>query len=421
MGVNPVPRHPDTGRGLAIVWAGRLTSLLGDGVYLVAIVWLTLKLEQSAGALALVGAAYTAPQILTLVVSGSIVDRVSRKRVIITADVIRAGSTATVAVLYIGGTLTLPVLIIATFCNGVAEGFFQPAFRAFIPELVEGDALVRTNAIERILESGIGRMLGPAIGGIVVAAGGLGVALTFNATSFAVSALCIAATRLSAPVRTAPNTEEGLLAEIRAGWSYIARERWLGVTLLMAALQLFLFVGPFEILLPIMLRDELHTGSATFGAALAAMGGGSALAGILMARRGLPRRPLATTYFAWAIASASPIGFALAGSPVAVVGIAFCAGFGFGWGLVIWGTRLQQTVPDHLLGRVSAVDALLSTALVPLSMLLTAPAAAAWGPRPVLLFAGVSAAAVTASAYAASGAVRRADSPPGAVSLADAA
>jgi MFS family permease len=165
--------------------------------------------------------------------------------------------------------------------------------------------------------------------------------------------------------------------------------------LLAAAVGLLAFIGPWEALLPFLVRNELGLGAVELGLVYAAGGAGSIIAALAMGQRQLPRRMITFMYIAFAVGVSAPIVYGVATSlwPL-VVSSAVAAGASAA-GMVVWTTLMQREVPGELLGRVSSIDWLVSLSLTPISFALTGPIASAVGIRPTLIGAGVLGAGVT--------------------------
>ena len=163
---------------------------------------------------------------------------------------------------------------------------------------------------------------------------------------------------------------------------------WLWATLAGAALFLLATYGPFEVLLPYIIRNDLGGDAATFGAVLAAGGLGSIAAALILSRTGAPRRHVTFMWCAWGVGTTLDIGLAVASAAWQMCAIAFLS-FGCATaGMVIWTTMMNTLVPAEMLGRVSSVDWFVSIGLIPVSFALTAPVAEWLGPRTTLGVAG---------------------------------
>jgi DHA3 family tetracycline resistance protein-like MFS transporter len=230
-------------------------------------------------------------------------------------------------------------------------------------------------------------LAGPALGGALVAATGAGTAFALDAASFAVSAGTLLAMRRSRREAAAEPASVG--ADLRAGLAYVARRRWLWVTFAAAALAFLLFMGPAEVLLPYLVKDSLHGSAAQLGLVLAAGGVGSAGCALLLARGGLPRHDITFMYVAWTLATLAVAGYGFS-TAVWQLMLASLAFNGLETaGTIVWATAKQRHVPARLLGRVSSLDWLISTGLLPLSYALTGPVSGAIGVRGTLIGAGL--------------------------------
>src|SRR5207244_12615495 len=166
-------------------------SLLGDGIWFVAISWQTLALSNSATALAVVWLAFTLPHIAMLLFGGVLSDRLPRRRVLLGAIVVSGIFVGAIAVLSLAGLLSPWKLLILVAGYGASEAVFGPAYGAIIPELVDRDVLTQANSLNQLNRPLALRLAGPAMGGILVGALGTGGALAFDAGTFAVSALIL--------------------------------------------------------------------------------------------------------------------------------------------------------------------------------------------------------------------------------------
>ena len=170
--------------------------------------------------------------------------------------------------------------------------------------------------------------------------------------------------------------------DIKTGCPVCAQPRWLWGTFLSAAFAYLLFMGPVEVLLPYLVKNELGASAADLGAVFAAGGIGSLGCAVVIGQTGLPRRDITVMYLAWTLATVAVMGYGLASS----VWMLMLASLAFNGletaGTIVWATVKQRHVPAELLGRVSSFDWLISIGLLPLSFALTAPVSAAIGPRP---------------------------------------
>jgi MFS family permease len=386
-------------RDFRLLWSGMCVSLLGDGVFLVAMAWQVYSLSDAPTALSLVGAAMAVPTLALLLFGGVVSDRVDRRRAMLAADLARGLAVAALAGLSLSGALQLWHVVAIVALYGAGTAFFNPAFDAVVPELLPPEALAAANALDQLVRPLAQRLAGPALGGALVAAAGPGTAFALDAASFAVSAGALLTMR--PPHERKQSASVGV--ELRAGLAYVAGRRWLWVTLAAAALAFLLFMGPAEVLLPYLVKDSLHGSAAQLGLVLAAGGVGSAGCALLLARGGLPRRGITFMYAAWTLATLAVAGYGLS-TAVWQLMLASLAFNGLETaGTIVWATAKQRHVPAALLGRVSSLDWLVSTGLLPLSYALTGPVSGAIGVRQTLIGAGVLGGLVTFAALYAPG------------------
>ena len=179
------------------------------------------------------------------------------------------------------------------------------------------------------------------------------------------------------------------LTDVRDGFAYMVRTRWLLATLLFATLLVLMVVGPVEVLLPFAVKDQTGGGPGAFAVALAAFGLGGAAGSLAAASIRLPRRYLTLMILGWGVGSLPLAIVGLTGSLAVMVAALFVTGFIFSAAQVVWGTLLQRRVPPALLGRVSSLDFFVSLALMPISMALAGPFGDAVGIAPAFLMAGL--------------------------------
>jgi MFS family permease len=255
-----------------------------------------------------------------------------------------------------------------------------------VPEIVPSEQLVQANSLSsasRLLGS---EFVGPAVGGLLVAAGGTAVAFGLNAASFALSlAALVAMRRLPRP---APSGKR-ILAELRVGARYVRSQRWLWIALLMAGAANFLFSGSVVILGPILLKTKLHGGASALGFLFGAFGLGGGITAVVVGQLGAPRRRVTTMYLGWAAAGLAVGAFGVAPNVTILVVLALIAGMVLELGNIIWPALLQDLVPRDLLGRVSSLDWFMSLGLQPLSFAAAVPVAALLGLSTTLIAAGV--------------------------------
>jgi MFS family permease len=380
-------------RDFALLWVGMSVSLIGDGVYFVALAWQVYDLSDSPTALSVVGLAWTLPLALFVLLGGVVTDRVERRRVMIAADLVRALAVAVIGILSLSGAIELWHIVVTAAVFGTGDAFFGPAFSSIVPQIVPRQLLLQANALDQFVRPLGFMLLGPALGGWIVATFGPGEAFVFDAVTFAASALVLAF--LSSRPLVPRDEATSLLSDVREGFAFVRARPWLWATLLAAAIFLLAYWGPIDVLVPYRVRNELGGDAGDYGLILAFGGLGSIVAAALVGRRGLPRRHITFMYFAWALGALTLAGLGLGTAVWQLMGFMFIESALFTAGIVIWGTLVQTRVPGALLGRVTSLDWFVSTSLVPVSFALTGPVSGAIGVQTTLVLAGVVACSAT--------------------------
>jgi MFS family permease len=383
-------------RDFRLLWSGMCVSLLGDGIFLVAMAWQVYALSNAPTALALVGITMTVPTIGFLLLGGVISDRLDRRRIMLASDVVRGLAVGLLALLSLTGALELWHVAAIAAVYGAGTAFFSPAFDALVPELLPADELAQANALDQFVRPIALRLAGPALGGVLIEVLGVGTAFALDAASFAVSAIALLA--MAQGVRAAPVGRTSVTRDMLDGLRYIRSHVWLWATFASAAIAYLLFMGPAEVLLPYIIKNDLHGSAADLGIVFAAGGIGSVGCAVVIGQRGLPRRDITFMYVTWTLATLAVAGYGLASAvwQLMLASLAFNALETAG--TIVWATAKQRHVPAALLGRVSSLDWLISIGLLPLSFALTGPVSGAIGAQTTLIVAGLLGAVVTFAA-----------------------
>src|SRR5438046_8305329 len=166
-------------------------SLLGDGIYTVAVAWQAYELHNDPSALALVGLAWTGGLVLFILLAGVLSDRLDRRRVMIGADLLRAVVQVGIGALALSGVLEVWMLVLLVVVHGIGDAFFAPAFSALVPDILAPAQIPQASAIEQIVRQAARNFAGPAVGGVMVALVGPGTSFVIDAATFLFSATCI--------------------------------------------------------------------------------------------------------------------------------------------------------------------------------------------------------------------------------------
>jgi MFS family permease len=365
------------GNGQFRLLAGALVlSLLSVGVWVVASVWQVIQLGGSPADLSIVATGAGIGLVAAVLVGGVVADRVPQRRILVSVEVVRILAYGAAAFLALTGIIQVWHLAVIALVLGVADGFFYPAYSAWLPALIEEDQLLAANGIEGVLRPTIMQAAGPAAAGAIIAIASPGAAFLVMAVLQLGAVAVLWAMRTTAVRRDVSRDAHPIVAglrDIRAGFTYMVQTRWLLAVLLFATVLVLVVMGPIEVLLPFAVKDQTGGGAGAFAFALGAFGVGGAIGSLVVASFKLPRRYLTLMILGWGVGCI----------PMAIIGFTdqlwlmvtalFVTGFLFSGSQVLWGTLLQRRVPPAMLGRVSSMDFFVSLAFMPLSMAIAGP------------------------------------------------
>jgi MFS family permease len=371
--------------------AAQLASISGDFIVIAALPFAVFAIGGSGAEVGIAFGAGALLEVLVVLFGGVIGDRFQRRAVMISADVLRFASQATLAILLILGVAEFWQLLVVQVIQGAGAALFNPAMSGMVPEVVSERRLQDANAL-LTTSFAAGTMLGPAIAGLLIAFGGVGWAFALDAATFAASASLLASIRLP----PAPPRESGgsIIGDMLEGWKEFRLRTWLWVVVAEFALLNALVFGPFQMLGASVAVESLG-GLGAWAVILTASGVGR-LGGGLVALFWRPQRPLFTATLlivSWAV----PLALLAIAAPlpaiVLTVAIAGAALSVFG---AIWNTTLQSRVPEDQRSRMSSYDWLGSLALLPFGYLIAGAAQSLVGAEATLFAAACVVLAATA-------------------------
>lgn len=370
---NPMARVMSI-RDFRLLFAGATISLLGDQFALIATPWLTLQLTGDPLALGIVLALEGFPRALFMLLGGAVTDRLSPRMVMLVSDFIRLALTGLMALAIFTGSVQMWMVYVFALGFGLVAGFAVPAGNSIVPMLVAEDYLQAGNSII-MGSSQLIQFVGPTIAGILIgnystSSLGIGLAFTFDALSFIVSAVCLWVMRGGRNLETASgNQKESVWASILAGVQYLWNDQSLRMLFLILAAVNFFFTGPLLIGIPVLADQYLPEGAVAFGLLMSAFAGGS-LVGILLA--GILPRPRGKGMSAFLILLLVSFGvslgfFGFIRSTWLDFALMLLLGAGNGYVAILMFTWMQTNTPKDMLGRMMSMVMLAGNGLVPIS------------------------------------------------------
>jgi len=400
-------------RSFRLLAGGQLASTIGDYCYAVALPWLVLSNHGSTILLGFVLACYGVPRTVFIPVGGMLADKFGPRTLMLFADVMRCVLVGVRTFLAARHTASLITLGPTAAFIGAGEGLFLPASFTIMPSLLDDTRLAAGNALSSTAVQ-VGSLIGPAIGGALVAATGASTAaFGIDAASFAVSAVSLAliprraaagtmaassaqtadsmaetADSLTKLADTAPDGQAAEPAGKPQGMlAYIRQSRAIQVIMVVAIAANLAQGGLGEVALPALAHE--HWGAGGYGALLACMAAGAVIGTLVAARSGGLRNPAAVASSAFIIAggamSVVPYLGGEAGAAAALLILGVCNGLGN----VLFYTMAQRSIPSAILGRVLSMIMLCSAGTFPLSVAVTGVLIRHIGTSPFFPIAGV--------------------------------
>jgi len=342
-------------RDFGLVWSGQLISQIGDGVSKLALLWFVYAVTGSPLKTSVIGLLQTIPPIVLGPIIGVYVDRLPKKVLLITSDLLRALLIGLIPCLIPVESFTVSVLYVLVLLHAVASAVFGPALTASIPAFVPKTQFTAANALLQGTTS-LGIILGPAMSGLGIAAYGSQEVLCLNAATYVISAACLMLVRFGKPAAITPSlaARPTMLQDLVEGFRYSVVTQP-GLLLLTGTAALHTFgSSALNALFPVFARKMLGLGPVEVGYLWSALG-----VGLLLTSIGL----LWVTNWAvkdrlWLIVGTSVVsGVALyaltwTGDPYMAGLLMGLVGCGLGsFTPIAWGI-IQEVVPSHMVGRV---------------------------------------------------------------------
>ena len=328
---------------------GQAVSLAGTWMQSIAQSWLVLELTGSATALGTVIALQTLPTLVLGPYAGVVADRMDKRRLMIGLQAMMGVLALALGLLTIAGLVTLWQVYALALLLGLNNCFENPARQSFVLEMVGPDDLRNAVSLNSVMVN-VARVVGPAIAGIVISLGGIGLCFLLNALSFVAVVVSLVRLDTSALQPSTPTTRAP--GQLREGFAYVRRTPALAVPLLMMSLVGCL-AYEFQVVLPVVAQQTFAGDARTYGFLTAAMGAGAVVGGLYVAgwgRTGMRAMVVASSLFGLAM-----LGAAVAPSlPVALVGMGLVGAFSVMF-LSTGNSTLQLASDPQMRGRVMAL------------------------------------------------------------------
>ncbi|GCE08637.1 MFS transporter [Dictyobacter aurantiacus] len=372
-------------RRFLFFWLGQTISAMGNDAFAIALAWEVLIITGSAEQMALVRIIEELPRIIFLLLGGVAADRLPKQRVILLSDCGRGLLVVLITVLAWLHLLLLWHVVVVALIFGMVRGFFGPAYRSLLPQLVESKELLPSvNAMNGLSKQG-SQLIGPSLGATLFAAFGPISAFLFDALTFIFSAIC---TLIMGPARPrqpmekerpldTPTPKKPLFqhvgSEIIDGLRYVCSVPWIWLSIVLVSLAGASLAGLDQVALPKLLQEsQLHlNGILIFGGVGSAMALGALLSTLVIGQFPFRRRGI-VAYSGLILVGLAFLLFALPlfslWTAFIFLGAGVLVGLGEGLFEIMWDMQLQTHVAEEKLGRVYSVYLLGINGLVPLGL-----------------------------------------------------
>jgi MFS family permease len=380
---------------------GSAVSVSGTWMQRVAQDWLVLQLSHSSGvALGVASSLQFAPVLVIGAWGGAVVDRMDRRRLLLLTQAASALLAAALGAVTAAGLVTLWMVYALALALGIVTVFDSPARQTFVAEMVGTEQVVNAQSLYSSVHNG-GRLVGPALAGIVIAWLGVAAAFALNALSFIAMIVALASMNVGALIRTPPSARAP--RQVRDGLGYLWRHRDLRTSLILVGV-VGVFGQNFRVVLPLLAQETYRGGAQTYGYLTAALGLG-AVAGAL-ASAGWGRT--SARGLRWTCLAFGAVNLLAAAAPALTIALVVMAGVGVA--NIIFNTVARTLLllrsDPAMRGRVMALYSLVFLGSAPIGAPIAGLVCQAWGARGGLVLAGLT--AIAAGAAQAAGARPRA-------------
>lgn len=370
-------RHPN----FRLYFSGQLVSLIGTWMQNVAMSWLAYRIGNLVWLLGAITFFRQIPMLVLAPFTGVLLDHVDRLRLLRVTQALSILPALVAALLTLSGRVQIWHLMVLTGCQGLINAVDVPARQSLIVSLID-DREALPNAIAmNSLAVNSARLIGPAVGGLLVALIGEGMCFLLNAVSYLAVLAALFKVRMERPSFMSKAGFGG----IREGWAFAARTPSIRTLMLIVAV-VSLLIAPYTVVMPYYARDVFHGDSRTLGLLLCASGAGALVASAFLLSRPHVRALAAALKVCALIAACADMAFSH--SRWFVLSSCFLVAIGFGMIVTIaaCNTLIQSIVPDRLRGRVMALFSASFIGVAPIgSLVVTGVAHWAGVPNTVLV------------------------------------
>ena len=333
-------------------YIGQTVSQLGSWMQSTAVMWLAYRLTESTAATGMIGFLAMVPYIFVTPLAGALSDRVSRRKLLMTVLSLSAVVAAIMSIMTYTQHMTIFLLGALAFTQGILNGTEVPTRHAFFVQLIEDkEDLANAIALNSININST-RLIGPAIGGLLIAAFGEAACFGLNAISFL--AVLIQLRRITPNERVRKDNAAGLLADLVEGWRFGLRHPVIRPLVLTVGAISFA-ISPYTVLMPAISVQTFGKGAQLNGLFISCVGIGALVGAILLARRPNVRGLTGWLWVTGSLAAIGIIGFSFSRNELLSMLCMAITGMGLMGTSATVNTIVQSIVEEDMRGRVVSI------------------------------------------------------------------
>ena len=370
------------------LWIGQSFSRLGDCIMNVMLPLIVYSITGSALTMGVVMTLIMTPQIVLTPVTGILADYISRRKLMIIADVVRL---FTLSIFSISKNINIPTIYIYAVISGTMTSIFQPAYSAVRAEVFTAEIRNSANSLTQISEQ-FARLVGPSLGALIISFTSISIGFGIDAITFFVSVVSLFFLKIEKPIQRSVDSKHRILFfknELTGGLQEIKKQTWLWVTILISAFINIVMSSIILILLPGLIKINYKMPPYTYGILITANGAGSLIIAFVFSLRQKwkHRGLIAYTGYIFLGIALSGIAF-ISWFPYLVFVMVISGAIGMLF-LLIWEGSLQELIPIDSFGKVVSLDMMGSYILLPLGFLVTGRLSQSIGGLSTLLYEAI--------------------------------
>ncbi|OEH94264.1 MFS transporter [Bacillus solimangrovi] len=362
-------------RHFRFLWIGQLLSSFGSAIHMVILPLVVYSLTGSTMVMGITMTMYMIPNVLILPFSGLIVDKFNRINLMLLIEFIRTFLMITIMILLISDTLTIQILYVLVAINGLMAGLFHPAYFAVRAKIFVPKIRNAANALTQ-MSTQVVRLIGPALGGLIVSASSAAIGFGIDALTFFLSFICLlflrdlATNHTPTTVKDSLNNKSNVKSDFLEGIKVLKSHPWLWITILAFSFITLCYTGIIVILIPWLFNIYYQFEPFIFGLCMTFSGLGAGLAALIFGMRQQWEKRGLMAYSGVIVSGLSLLAMPFVPWVPGLLTLMAIQGFGVMVFGLVWETSLQELVPEEMFGRVASLDMLGSYALLPLGYLL---------------------------------------------------